>query len=123
MSPMGTPACANHAERTSAARCGRCRTDFCDECLAFDVNGAPWCSPCGNGALDESRPRYGRAAAFLAVAWSAVSLLWIVRVVTGYTIPYLLVALVVGYGGSLGVAWNIASPITGAEPARIERRR
>jgi hypothetical protein len=120
---MSNAACVNHADRGAFANCTRCRCPFCEDCCAFLVNDSPWCEPCGNAALEDSKPRWGRAGAFLALAWALVSTLWIVRLVArGYPIPFFYTALVLGYGGSLYAAWNLASPITGAHPPRIERR-
>jgi hypothetical protein len=117
--------CLNHAERPAPGRCLKCRQPFCDTCLAFAVNGAPWCELCGNALLEELRPRWFLAGAVMGGALALV--------VLGYAALYratgllmwrgtvLLVLLVLGGAGRL--AWYLLDRSTGDNPRVLPRLR
>jgi hypothetical protein len=123
---MGASAelCVNHTERNSLGRCTRCRHPFCDGCLAFSVDGSPWCEPCGNALVDEVRPRWVLGALALAAGFGFTTAAWIAKAVfVPYRVPYFLVVIFLAYAGSLLGAWRLTMDATVGERPRIERRR
>ena len=115
--------CANHPDASSLGQCLRCRVACCDACIAFAINDDPWCEACGSVVEEESQPRYLRGAVVLALLWTLVSAIWAAKLIfVGVPIPYFFVALLLGYAGSLYVAWNTALPVAGVLPPTIVRR-
>jgi hypothetical protein len=114
--------CANHPDLPSARKCPKCAHAFCDACLAFSVNGVPWCEPCGNALADEVKPRWALGGLVLAAGYTLTTLVWTAkRVFLPTLIPNFLVVILLGYASSMYAAWSALSR-TAREPPDIERR-
>lgn len=100
-------------------RCARCRTDFCDLCLGFIVNDAPWCEPCGNTEKETGKGRPGLAIVVGLVLFAAWAILILVQlfVIQRFWIASAALVLV-----PVGAAWTIAYPPTVGEKPRIVDR-
>ena len=117
-------ACANHPALRAVDRCVRCRTPYCNDCIAYAINDDPWCEACGSAIEEDSKPRYVRGALVLAVGGGFVSALWLAKLFfLPARIPYFFFVLVMGYAGSLYAAWNAVAPANGVDPPTIVRRR
>jgi hypothetical protein len=114
--------CVNHPDRRADRNCLKCRNAFCDPCLAFLVNGVPWCEPCANALADDVKPRRALAALVLGAGFGLTTLVWIGRLllVPG-PVPNFMTLLFLGYASSMYAGWSVLSNTTG-EPPEIKRR-
>jgi hypothetical protein len=115
--------CANHPEYPFLRACPKCAEPFCSTCLPFAVNGDPWCEPCGNALLEETRPRWLAGAVVWTLGIGLVTLVAILRyVLVAGRIPYFWMLLTAGYVVAITAGWRITFGLVPGERPRIERR-
>ncbi|MBS2020274.1 MAG: hypothetical protein JST00_45865 [Deltaproteobacteria bacterium] len=116
--------CADHPDTPALGYCRGCRIALCDPCCVFSINDDVWCQACGSAIEEETRPRYSRAAFVLVLGFGLTTAVWLVRaVVLRVYIPYFSLVLLLGYGGSMSLAWNTVHPLFGVERPTVARRR
>jgi hypothetical protein len=114
--------CINHPELPASSKCPKCAHAFCEDCLAFTVNGVRWCELCSNKLADETKPRWPLFWIVLGSGWTLTTVVWIAkRLLVPVPIPLFGYVLTGGYGGSLYLAWHLLSNTAG-EPPEIKRR-
>ena len=115
--------CVNHPDLRATSKCPKCAHAFCEGCLAFTVNGIPWCELCSNKLADESKPRWPLFWLGLAGGWTLTTVVWIAKIIfVRVPLPYFGTVLLLGYAGSAYAAWSLLSNTAG-EPPEIKRRR
>lgn len=115
--------CVNGDGREAVAKCSKCGALFCDSCLGYTVNDAPYCEPCANRLIDELRPRWLLVGAIVVGAFVIFvignGLYWVNFHYWNSAFIWLGVGLFLGAGR---LAWHVANPLDVADKPRIIKR-
>jgi hypothetical protein len=84
------------------------------------VNDRPWCEPCANALIDETRRPWGKGVIVLTAGGGVVGLLAFAEIAFAHMIHY--VAFTAMIAGVLALAGRVVFPATGIDRPRIERR-
>jgi uncharacterized protein (DUF983 family) len=113
-------ACANHVEAPGVARCMKCRTPFCDACIAYLINLDPWCEVCANDEIDSGKgnPAIAIVVLVLGLVGFAALMYWQLYIVRRFWF-YSAALVIVPFTA----AWGIAYPPWAAKPTVARRER